>query len=124
MEKVVVAVLTLFVVLTVFDVAPMITAERPLVKPMIPIVPMKPIKGGEQTVSCPLDTTGAGCNDNQTCCLFLGGFGCCTAPFANCCSDYTHCCGSGYVCDEANNQCLKAGSLPEEDVLEKLPLKK
>ena len=122
MEKAVAAVLTLFVVLMMLDVAPMIAAERPVVKPKIPLVPMDFIKGDgvSETTECPQNGS---CNNHQTCCMALNGYGCCGASNANCCFDYKTCCMSGHVCDDANNQCLPAGSsLPEEDtdVLEKL----
>ena len=119
MEKILVAVLTLFVVLTILDVSP-IAAERPLVKPLARLVPMMPAsKGDPQKVDCPGDGT---CSKNTTCCMVTSGdYACCTEAHGNCCSDYYHCCASGYVCDMANKQCLKAGAeLEDVDKMRKI----
>ena len=111
MEKIVAVVLTLFVVL------PMITADKPLVVPKTRLIPAKPITGDVQSVTCPGDGS---CDDTDTCCLHTGGsYGCCPQQGGNCCSDYSSCCASGYVCDDLNNHCLKV-SIPQ-DAFEKLP---
>ena len=54
MEKAVVAgVLTLFVVLMMLDVVPMITVERSLVVPKTHLVSINATKGDVQTINCP-----------------------------------------------------------------------
>ena len=114
MENVVTAVLVLFVVL------PMIAADEPLVMPKTRLVPAKPVTGDVQDITCP---DGGICDDANTCCMHSSGkYACCPYQFGNCCFDYSSCCVSGYVCDRANNQCIKAGI--SEDVLEKLPFLK
>ena len=117
MEKAVVAaMLTLFVVLMALDVVPMITAEKPLFVPKTRLVPINATTGDVQTLTCPGGET---CADDNTCCMHTSGrYACCQKFGANCCFDYTTCCDSGYVCDDANNGCVKAG--PSEDVWEKL----
>ena len=116
MEKAVAAVLMLFVVL------PMIAADKPLVMPKARLMPMEPITGDVQAVNCP---GGGSCDDSKTCCLNTSGtYGCCPHQNGNCCFDYAHCCASGYVCDGAHNQCIKAHPSISADVLEKLPFLK
>ena len=112
------AVLTLFVVLTILDVSP-IEAKRPPVMPLTRLEPVMPTKDDPQAITCP---DGGTCSSNTTCCLqSTNKFACCSKTLGNCCFDYYHCCASGYVCDMANNKCLKArGADMEDDVLDKM----
>ena len=114
MNKTLVAVLTLFVVLTILDVSPIEAKRRPVMS-LTRLEPAMPTKGGDpQEITCP---DGGTCSSNTTCCLLDDGtFGCCTKTLGNCCSDYYHCCDSGYVCDMANKKCLPAGNNMEDDV--------
>ena len=114
MEKIVAVVLTVFVVL------PMITADKPLVVPKTRLIPAKPITGDTQFVNCP---GGRVCADDYTCCMTTSGsYGCCPEHAGNCCSDYSSCCPSGYVCDKLNDGCLKVSIT--QDTFEKLPFLK
>ena len=112
MKKTLTVVLTLFVVLTILDVAP-VAAEEPLVMPLTPLKPMMSTRG-EPQITCP---GGGTCSSNTTCCFGLSEeFQCCSHATGNCCFDYIHCCASGYVCDIANLQCLKASSIDLKNV--------
>ena len=115
MKKTLAVVLALFIVLTILDVAP-VAAKKPLVMPLTPLKPMMSTRG-EPQLSCP---DGGTCSSNTTCCFDTSGqFLCCGHVTGNCCFDYTHCCASGYVCDLANSQCLKA-SIDLEDIPDKM----
>lgn len=115
MEKAIAVVLTMFAVLVMLYVSP-IAAEKPLVMPKIRLAPTYTTKGDEQSINCP---DGETCPDYDTCCLGTNGaYFCCATANGNCCDNYTTCCASGYVCDDANDKCLKPG-LPE-DILDKL----
>ena len=114
-----VAVLTMLVVLTMLDVAP-VAAEEPLIMPMTRLEPASSTKDDIPDLTCP---GGGTCSTGATCCLHTSGsFGCCPNANGNCCFNYSSCCNSGYVCDVANSACIKAG-LPA-DVLDKLPFLK
>ena len=114
MEKTVAAVLTLLVVLTMLDVAP-VAAEKPPIMPKTHFGSMASARGDKQSITCP---DGSSCPDTDTCCLGTNGaFFCCATAKGNCCFDYTTCCSSGYVCDDANNQCLKVSSSADVDKL-------
>ena len=115
MKKTLVAALTLFVVLTILDVAP-VAAKKPLVMPLTRLERMMPTKD-EPQVTCP---GGGSCSSNTTCCLQTSGaYACCGHASGNCCFDYIHCCASGYVCDITNLQCLKA-SVDMKNILDKM----
>lgn len=118
MDKAVAVVLTLLVVVAMLDAVALVTAEKPLIMPKTRLEPITSTKGDiKPAVTCP---DGGSCSTGNTCCLHINGaFACCPDANGNCCFDYSTCCNSGYVCDSANNSCVKAG-LPA-DVLDKLP---
>lgn len=120
MEKTVTAVLTLLVVLTMLDVAP-VAAEKPLTMPKTHFGSMASARSDKQsTITCPNGDT---CLDTDTCCLGTNGaYFCCAIARGNCCFDYTSCCRSGYVCDDINDGCLKVSS--SADVLDRFPFLK
>lgn len=110
MEKVVATVLGLFVVLTILVSSPTAAKNEPLVKPLTRLEPIL-TRIDTPSISCP---DGGSCSNNMTCCMGTSGrYFCCPETYGNCCNDYIHCCISGWVCDIANDRCIKVSGLQE-----------